>query len=60
MFDFGNRKIIGVNYSRYKAFPKTWLNAMGLDAHNEIKMKMNDDQELVLKPVEKCAGYRTS
>ena len=55
MFDFGNRKIIGVNYSRYVALPKTWLNAMGLDAHSKIEMKMNDDQELVLKPVGKCA-----
>lgn len=55
MFDFGNRKIVGVNYSRYVVLPKCWLNAMGLVAYSEIEMKMNDDQELVLKAVGKCA-----
>ena len=55
MFDFGNRKIAGVNYSRYVVLPKCWLNAMGLVVHSEIEIKMKDDQEFVLKPVGKCA-----
>ena len=55
MSDYANRKIIRVNNSRYVALPKTWLNTMGLDGHSEIEMKMNDDQELVLKAVGKCA-----
>jgi antitoxin component of MazEF toxin-antitoxin module len=51
MFNFGNRKVTGVNYTRYISLPKAWLNATGIDIHSEIRIQMNDKQELVLTPV---------
>ena len=62
MFDFGQKKVIGVNYSRYISLPKAWLNAMEMDVHSLIHVRMNDRQELVLTPahanrqVDTCAG----
>lgn len=50
MFDYGERKIIGVNYTRYISLPKSWLNAMGVDVHSKIHVSMNDKQELILTP----------
>lgn len=54
MFNFGEKKIIGANYTRYVALPKDWLRAFNLDVHDCIRVEMNDMNQLILTPVHIC------
>lgn len=49
-FDFGERKLVNVNYTRYISLPKTWLRAMGIGDDGKVHVSMNEKQELILTP----------
>lgn len=51
MFNFGTKKIVGANYTRYIALPKAWLSAFNMDVHSPVKVEMNEKKQLVLTPV---------
>ena len=51
MFDFGKRKVMAMNYTRYIALPKDWLRFVGLDAGDEVIIGLTEDGDLRIKPV---------
>jgi len=50
-FEFGTRRIIGINYTRYLALPKFWLKNCGLEKGDFVQVTLGDDGSLVLRPV---------
>lgn len=44
--NFGNRRIIAMNYTRYVALPKDWLYTNNLDAGDSIKITLSEDGNL--------------
>ena len=52
MFDFGTRKIVGMNYTRYISLPKAWIVASNLEKGDRIRFLMDAENRLVLQPVE--------
>jgi len=51
-FTFGERKIVGVNYSRYVGLPKVWLKNHRLDANDRVTLDLGADGALIVRPVE--------
>ena len=51
MFDFGERKLINMNYTRYLALPKAWIDAMRLEKGDQVNIEMDNENRLVLSPV---------
>ena len=51
MFDFGNKKIVAVNYTRYVSIPKIWLNSLNIKKGDKVHIKMNDEKELVISKI---------
>lgn len=52
MFDFGKRKIVNMNYTRYLALPKAWIDAMRLEKGDRVNIEMDNENRLILSPVE--------
>lgn len=52
MFDFGKRKIMNMNYTRYLALPKAWIGAMGLEKGGRVNIEMDNDKRLIISAVE--------
>ena len=50
MFDFGKRKIMNMNYTRYLALPKAWIDAMRLEKRDQVKIEMDNENRLVITP----------
>lgn len=50
MFDFGKRNIMTMNYTRYLALPKTWIDAMRLGKGDQVKIEMDNENRLVITP----------
>jgi len=48
MFDFGTRKLVSINYTRYIALPKTWVNGVGLGGGGHVKIAMDADNRLII------------
>jgi len=51
MFDFGKRNIINMNYTRYLALPKVWVDAMRLEKGDQVKIEMDTENRLIISPV---------
>ena len=56
VMNFGEKKIMGMNYTRYIAIPKDWLRDKGLDANDKIKIELTESGDLLLKAVRKEEG----
>ena len=56
MFDFGKRKIMAMNYTRYVALPKDWLRYKGLDAGDAVVIELTESGDLLIKPVKEGRG----
>ncbi len=52
MLEFGNRHIIGMNYTRYIALPKDWLRTHGLDAGDLVRLSLGEDGSLKINKTE--------
>lgn len=50
MFDFEKRKITNMNYTRYLAMPKAWIDAMRLGKGDQVEIKMDNENRLVITP----------
>jgi len=50
MFDFGKRNIMTMNYTRYLALPKVWIDAMRLGKGDQVKIEMDNENRLVITP----------
>lgn len=48
MFDFGKRKIMRMNYTRYLALPKAWIDAMKLEKGGRVKIEMDNEHRLII------------
>ena len=51
MFDFGKRNIINMNYTRYLALPKVWVDAMRLEKGDQVKIEMDTENRLIISAV---------
>jgi antitoxin component of MazEF toxin-antitoxin module len=51
MFDFGKRKIMNMNYTRYLALPKAWIDAMRLEKGDQVKIEMDNENMPILSDV---------
>ena len=51
MFDFGRRRIVPMNYTRYISIPKDWLRFQKIDEGDEISIRLTEDGNLLLVPV---------
>lgn len=51
MFDFGKRNITNMNYTRYLALPKAWIDAMRLEKGDQVKIEMDAENRLILSAV---------
>ena len=51
VFTFGEKRIMAMNYTRYVALPKDWLRFKGLDAGDEVMIKLTESGDLLIKPV---------
>jgi antitoxin component of MazEF toxin-antitoxin module len=51
MSDFGKRNIMTMNYTRYLALPKAWIDAMGLEKGDQVKIEMDNENRLILSAV---------
>lgn len=51
MFDFGKRKIVAMNYTRYIAIPKDWLRFKGIDSGDEVVIELTESGNLLIKPI---------
>ena len=56
MFDFGKRNIKTMNYTRYLALPKTWIDAMRLGKGDQVKIEMDNEYRLVITPAKECGA----
>lgn len=52
MFDFGTRKIMHMNYTRYLALPKVWTDAMGLEKGGRVNIEMDSENRLIISAIE--------
>lgn len=52
MLEFGNRYIVGMNYTRYVALPKDWLRTNRLDTGDIVKLSLTDDGSLRITKLE--------
>lgn len=50
MFDFGKRNIMTMNYTRYLALPKAWIDAMRLEKGDQVKIEMDNENRLAIAP----------
>ena len=50
MFEFGIRRIMKMNYTRYVALPPAWVDSQ-VEQGGRIRILMDDDKRLVLLPV---------
>lgn len=50
-FNFKNRKIQKVKYSYLIPLPPEWINSMGVNKGDLLKIEMQDDQSLRITPV---------
>nr|QNO46202.1 hypothetical protein ABPEKODN_00015 [Methanosarcinales archaeon ANME-2c ERB4] len=50
MFDFEKRNIMTMNYTRYLALPKMWIDAMRLGKGDQVKIEMDNENRLVITP----------
>lgn len=46
LLEFGNRHIVGMNYTRYVSLPKDWLRTNRLDAGDIVKLSLTDEGAL--------------
>jgi len=51
MLDFGKPNIINMNYTRYLAPPKAWIDAMRLEKGDQVKIEMDTENRLILSAV---------
>ena len=51
MFDFGKRKIMNMNYTRYLALPKAWIDAMRLEKGGRVNIEMDSENRLIISAV---------
>jgi hypothetical protein len=52
MLEFGNRHIVGMNYTRYIALPKDWLRTNRLDAGDSVSLFLDADGNLKITKTE--------
>ncbi|MFA4955391.1 MAG: AbrB/MazE/SpoVT family DNA-binding domain-containing protein [Candidatus Methanoperedens sp.] len=52
MLEFGNRQIIGKNYTQYVALPKDWLRTHELDVGDAVKISLVEDGALKITKLE--------
>ena len=53
-FNFKNRKIQKVKYSYLIPLPPEWVNSMGVNKGDSLKIEMQDDQSLRITPAPAC------
>lgn len=51
MLEFGNRNIIAMNYSRYVALPKEWVNTNSLQPGDKVSFSLQEDGTLRVSKV---------
>jgi len=51
MFDFEKRNIINMNYTRYLALPKAWIDTVRLEKGDQVKIEMDTENMLILSAV---------
>ena len=50
VYCFGKRNIMTINYTRYLALPKTWIDAMRLEKGDRVEIEMDNENRLVITP----------